>query len=206
MITQAMIFRPKFFRLVLPLVAAALLGGCLTGDYAYRQDGRGDYYYGQPTTEYRYPGYGGYGGYGGYSPYGYGGYGGYNRYRHGYPYGFGGYYRTPYRPYHPHHPRPPIVVNPPNDDRPPQHHPDDDRRPPWRDLDNVRRRHAGDDDLRQRQVMPARATVQQPRPAVQQPRPVARPMAQPRRQSSSQMGEMIRRAGKVPNSRQTDER
>lgn len=64
--------------LLLPAIAVALLSGCVS--YGYR-DGHGDYYYGQPTTEYSYPyGYGGYG----YGDYGYGGY--------GYP----GYYGSPY--------------------------------------------------------------------------------------------------------------
>lgn len=61
--------------LLLPAIAVALLSGCVS--YGYR-GGHGDYYYGQPTTEYSYPyGYGDYG-------YGYGGY--------GYP----GYYSSPY--------------------------------------------------------------------------------------------------------------
>ena len=51
-------------QLLLPAIAAALLSGCVT--YGYR-DGHGDYYYGQPTSEYAYPdGY--------YGDYGYPGY------------------------------------------------------------------------------------------------------------------------------------
>lgn len=90
-------------------LAAALLGGCVS-DYQYR-GGNGDYYYGQPSVEYRDYGYGGYGGgygypggwsgsigygsgYGG-SSYGYGGYGS--------PYGYGGYGGYPYW-------RPPIII------------------------------------------------------------------------------------------------
>lgn len=100
-------------KLLLPALAGALLAGCMTSGYQYR-GGNGDYYYGQPSTQYRYYGapYGSYGypggwggsiGYGyyshgyypyGYSPYGYYGYGG------GYP-----YYRYPYRP-------PVVIVQP----------------------------------------------------------------------------------------------
>ena len=47
-------------KFLLPAVVAATLAGCATG-YSYRS-GNGDYYYGQPSVEYRY--------YGGYGPYG----------------------------------------------------------------------------------------------------------------------------------------
>jgi hypothetical protein len=123
-------------KLLLPAIAAALLSGCVT--YGYR-DGRGDYYYGQPGTEYRY-----YDGYGnpGYGYYGYPGYYGYSGYYgYGVPYWGGGYYRY-YGPSHPRH------------DGGDHHHggdhhsgdhqappPDQDRtdrpRAPWRDLGNV---------------------------------------------------------------------
>jgi len=85
----------------LPLAAASvavLLAGCIT-PYQYRE-GNGDYYYGQPSVEYRDYGYDGYGygypgGWGGSLGYGY--YGGY-----GYPYGGYGYpyggYGYPYYP------------------------------------------------------------------------------------------------------------
>jgi hypothetical protein len=86
----------------LPLAAASvavLLAGCIT-PYQYRE-GNGDYYYGQPSVEYRDYGYDGYGyGYpGGWSGslgwgYGYGGYG-YPYGGYGYPYGGYGY---PYYP------------------------------------------------------------------------------------------------------------
>lgn len=71
--------------LLLPAIAAvALVSGCVS--YGYRA-GHGDYYYGQPTTEYVYP-YG-------YYDYGYPGY-------YGAPYwssfGYYGYY-GPYRPH-----------------------------------------------------------------------------------------------------------
>ena len=73
--------------LLLPAIAVALLSGCVS--YGYR-GGHGDYYYGQPRTEYSYPyGYGAYG----YGDYGYG----YSGYGYGYPgYGYPGYYSAPY--------------------------------------------------------------------------------------------------------------
>ena len=113
-------------RLIL-LAAAALLGGCATG-YTYHQSGGGDYYSGEPYTDYHYapsagfwygypgayygpyPGWGGgasyWGGYPGYYGGYYGGhYGGYygGHYR-GY---YGGGYRGPNRPGHHHRPPPP---------------------------------------------------------------------------------------------------
>jgi hypothetical protein len=133
-------------KLLLPALAAALLAGCAT--YGYR-DGRGDYYYGQPSTQYRY--YGGYGYPGDYGYPGYSGYGssGYYGYGYGAPYWGGsiGYYRYygPSRHWQHgggHHDgnhdgghdgghdsggRPPTGSRP---DRP---------RAPWRDLGNVAR-------------------------------------------------------------------
>lgn len=89
-------FRIMIRKLVLPVLATLLLAGCYT-DYAYRgHGGAGDYYYGQPSVQYRY--YGGYGGgYGGY----YGGWGGYygNPYGYGYPYRYAYPYRYGYGPY-----------------------------------------------------------------------------------------------------------
>ncbi|MDQ3206144.1 MAG: hypothetical protein M3Q40_06510 [Pseudomonadota bacterium] len=180
-------------KLTISVAAAMLLAGCVTSDYAHRQGGRGDYYYGHPTTEYRYQGYSPYG----YSPYG--GYGG-HRYGYGYPYygaypGHYGYpYRPgypvypgyPYRPHHPHHPRPPVVVHP--NPPPPGEEPDNDRRPNWRDLDEVGRRArngsapmryepaapqiAQPGNVQSRQPPPARliAPRPQPQPRVQAPR------------------------------------
>jgi len=89
-------------KLLLPALAATLLGGCVTG-YDYR-GGSGDYYYGQPSVDYDY--YGGYYGYGypgwhGSLGFGYG-YGGYGGYYGGYPYYGYGY------PYYP----PVIIVRP----------------------------------------------------------------------------------------------
>lgn len=136
-------------KLLLALVAASLLAGCVTGGYAYRNAERGDYYYGRPTVEYRYQDrYGGYGpyGYGGYAPYGYGGFGsgGYGVLRgyYGYPYRYGGFYNHPqYRPYY----RRPPLTNPGPDgsSTPPQQRPDD-RRAPWRNFDELRRRPSTD--------------------------------------------------------------
>lgn len=117
----------------LPLAAASvavLLAGCVS-DYQYRE-GAGDYYYGQPSVEYRdygdygYGGYGYPGGWGASIGYGYGGYG-YPYGGYGYPYGgygypypplifvpgyYGGHHHhhgghdqadpIPYRPEHPH--------------------------------------------------------------------------------------------------------
>lgn len=130
-------------KLLLPALAATLLAGCAT-DYAYR-GGNGDYYYGQPRTEYRYydpQGYGLYGsyGYGNYAPayyydrlgrlvyrnpYGY--YGSYGS-PYGSPYGSGGWWYRP-RPQHGGHG---------------DHHDDhagdgnrEERRPPWRNLGGV---------------------------------------------------------------------
>ena len=113
---------------VLPLTAGALLAGCVTPGYQYREDRGGGYYYGSPSVEYRdvtpYP-YGPYGAYpyGYYGPYAYPyGYG-YRHYgyRHhgGYPYGY------PYR-YVPRYRTVPYTDRTP--DRP---------RSPWRDLDRL---------------------------------------------------------------------
>lgn len=110
-------------KLLLPALAAALLGGCVTG-YDYR-GGNGDYYYGQPSVDY-YDGY--YGGYGypGWSGmmgfgYGYGGYG-YGGYGYGYPYyGYGYPYYPPVIIVRPHPPRPDHPDPHPPGQRPPGH-------------------------------------------------------------------------------------
>ena len=117
-------------KLILPALAALVLAGCAS--YQYRSGAGGDYYYGQPTTEYRYYGspYGSYGyGY----PYGWGG-------SIGYGYGYG-YYRNPYYRYYPRYPRPPHSghgsghgSNPGHGQRPNQHA----DRPSWRDLGRLR--------------------------------------------------------------------
>jgi hypothetical protein len=174
-------------KLLLPALATALLAGCVTSGYQYR-GGSGDYYYGQPSTQYRYYGapYGNYGygypggwggsiGYGyypnGYYPYGYYGYGGYPYYRHRYPY------------------RPPVVIVRPgsggsdhgNDNHQGDHN--DRPRPPWRDLGN----------LRDRQPRPKPTISEQPRPQFT-PMPQTVPSARPGGRSGSAMGEMVQRA------------
>lgn len=169
-------------KLILPAVAIALLGGCLSPGYGYRQD-RGDYYYGQPGVDYRYYG----------SPYGYpsSGYG-YPSWRYGYPrypYYGGGYYGSPYRPYpgypyspHPHRPRPPVTVTPPPDDGDPSPRPpsSDGPRPPWRDLNNLGRRGAGQPP----RIEPAPVTQTLP----------ARPLRPQTRSSGSRNEQIMRRA------------
>lgn len=161
-------------KLVLPVLAAALLGGCVT-DYAYRGGDRGDYYYGQPTTEYRY-----YGPYGGYAPHGFGSFGyGYPHY--GYPFGYRGFYHYP--PYRHHHRHPPVTHRPPDGSPTPQHRPNDGR-PPWRNVDELRRRQSADGGGTQpREVVPVR--------------PVE-PTVTPRepRERGSRMEQVIRRANR----------
>ena len=187
-------------KLLLPALATALLAGCVTSGYQYR-GGTGDYYYGQPSTQYRYYGspYGNYGygypggwsgsigyGYGyypnGYYPYGYYGYGGYPYYRHHNPY------------------RPPVVIVPPgsggsdhgnhggNDQGDPVNRP----LPPWRDLGN----------LRERKPQPTSTISQPPRP-MSTPMPQTVPGARTGGKSSSMMGEMVRRAGTERDKRPT---
>ncbi|MGH8086602.1 MAG: hypothetical protein ACREPV_15250 [Lysobacter sp.] len=171
-------------KLLLPAIAVALLGGCMTGGYSYRQD-RGDYYYGQPSTDYRHYG----------SPYGYGsGYYGRNYYPgYGYPYSGYPYYgsryghnRYPYGYY-----RPPLVVRPrpdDNDHRPDRDH-DDDRKAPWRDYERLQRE----------RVERSRSPVVQ-RPAVSVPARPARPVPRPApvrargNDGGSRMDRIMRRA------------
>ncbi|TCZ79618.1 hypothetical protein [Lysobacter sp. N42] len=160
-----------FRKLVLPLAATALLAGCVTtAPYGYR-DGRGDYYYGRPSVEYRHHGVypGGYPYYGPYRP------GFYGSFRYGWPYG---YYGHPYSGY-PYYGRPyyrPIYRPRPQE---PDTRPDGGA---WRNFDELRRRRDGGES-----AMPT------PRPAT----PVA--PREPRMRDGdgergSRMGEMIRRA------------
>lgn len=160
-----------FRKLLLPAVAATLVAGCVTTDYDYR-GGRGDYYYGQPSTEYRYPG-----GYYPYGPYPYGSYGRYPYGAYGYPYygyPYGGYYRYPYyyRPGYPTYPRPPH-----------QGRPGTDRPAPWRNYDEIIRRRQGQG------VPPAGGAIV---PSTAVPRPMA-PSPVPRN-SGSRMEQVIRQA------------
>ena len=171
-------------KLLLPTVAMALLAGCVTSDYTYR-GGRGDYYYGQPRTEYRYHGYGQYGyGY----PYDSRFYG---RGYYGYGHPYGGYYPAPYYPgYGGYYPRPPIVVRPPHPGhghtppRPPHERNDRDGSP-WRNLDEVRRRQQGPGPGA---VAPQRVEGS----AMRSPPPPVQRHVEPRRSSDSAMGERIR--------------
>ncbi len=126
--------------LLLPAIAVALLSGCVS--YGYR-DGRGDYYYGQPTTEYSYPyGYGGYG----YGGYGYPGY--YNSPYWGASIGYYGYYGPRRPPRHDgghgnDHGHGDHGGNDGGNDHPPQNMPDRPR-PPWRDLGRLDKRDRSD--------------------------------------------------------------
>ena len=165
--------------LLLSLAATALLAGCVTtSPYGYRGEGRGDYYYGAPSVEYRYHGGAGY--YGGpyYGPYRpgwsiYGGYGGYGYPYYGYPY-YGGspYYRPIYRPIY--RPGPSSGYQPR-----PEHRPDGG---PWRNIDEVRRRRVGD-------ATPGAPGVVPPTPSM----PSAAPRPRMDRGGSA-IGEIIRRS------------
>jgi hypothetical protein len=164
--------------LLLPAIAVALLSGCVS--YGYR-GGHGDYYYGQPTTEYSYPyGYGGYG----YGDYGYG-------------YGYPGYYSAPYWGgsigyygyYGPR--RPPRHDgghgndhghghgggdhggNDGGNNHPPQNPPDRPR-PPWRDLGRLDRQERQDQPVQRAPMRPSptQAAERAPQPLRSAPRRV----------------------------------
>src|SRR5690606_6516624 len=180
--------------------------------YQYRSGTAGDYYYGQPGTEYRYYGYPsyGYGGYG-YGAYGYG-YPSYFSYRsyYGYPYGYGGYYRPPYKgPHHGHghggnH-------NGGNDPGPGQNPPpagnDNQYRPtaPWRDLERLRERARVHDRVRPssaepsatpyRRVVPQRANPVRSIPAG--PAPARRPSVAPVRPAAQTSRARAMEAGSI---------
>lgn len=181
-------------KLLLPAATALLLAGCVTGPYGY-QGGRGDYYYGRPSVEYRYYG----------SPYdGYYGHGG--PYRHGYsfPWDYGRYYRHfgfygfPHYYYHPrprlrpHHPRPPV---PPRDPTTGEGTPVD-RGPPWRNIGRPSRPpehpRAGEWGGPGR---PPQSTLP----------PAPRPAVRPRPEAGSRIEQTIRQAGR-DNARQGDAR
>jgi hypothetical protein len=171
-------------KLLLPLAAAGLLGGCATGDYAYRGGTGGDYYYGRPQVEYRYHGspYG-------YSPYGYSPYGSYSRFGlygvyghpyYGHPFYGHSYYGHPYYGYPYSRPRPPIIVQPRPDDGTVRED-REDRPPPWRDLTNRRRSMTPDvGDAMRPPAVPTRPMTQ-------------RPMPQARRDGGSRMEQIMRR-------------
>jgi hypothetical protein len=167
----------------LPVAAAALLAGCVTSGYSYREDRGGGYYYGEPSVEYReipsYP-YGAYGAYGDH-------YGPYGPYRYAYPspygyryYGYGAYgYPYYYVPRY-YVPRTPTRTIDRTPDRP---------RSPWRDLDEIRRR--------QRAQLPPASPP--PRSITPPPRTRVTPVTP---STGTRLGESIerarRRAGKTP--------
>ncbi|WP_052101542.1 hypothetical protein [Novilysobacter arseniciresistens] len=181
-------------KLLLPVVAVALLGGCMTSGYSYRQD-RGDYYYGTPGTDYRYHDSPYYYGSGYYSRYY--GYPGYYRYPYGYSHYPHGYYRDPYRYY-----RPPVVIRPrpDNDDGHDGGRHDDDRKAPWRDYERLQR-----ERIQRMPVSgPTRIASDSPRPATTV-RPVA-PQRSSGSSSGSRMESIMKRArqGAVERSRQVE--
>lgn len=184
-------------KVLMPLLAVALLAGCAT-DYSYR-GGSGDYYYGRPYVEYRYENayYGGAYGYGGfgYRPFGFDPWG-YNAYWPRYPgywgsYGYGRPYPPPYLHRPPHHrgdAQAPGPVSPP-----PAH----GGTAPWMQLDRIpqrplRGRPAGgiesaddEDEGVWRGPVPMQARGQPVRgrmtPQPRQTRPVTAPRAMPTR-------------------------
>lgn len=193
-------------KLLLPMLATAVLAGCAT-DYQYR-GGNGDYYYGQPRVDYRHSGPGGfYGGIGlgyGYGRYGFGGtyyYDRYGRLVYGYP---GAYYGSPYYGHGWYPNRPPRGEH----DGGHQHTPDTrpERLPPWRDLGELQKNDPSRDgyrnrDARQQQFRDRQAPERQdPRPRLEagpdatprmQRSPVRVPAAGERQESSSRMGGFI---------------
>jgi len=171
-------------KILLPALAIATLAGCATG-YSYR-GGNGDYYYGQPSVEYRY--YGGYG-YGGSIGYGFGqGYylDVFGRPVYGYPYGYYGG-RYPSYPYG-HGPRPRPPHGPGHDGHdgghdgsPGQggHRPGN--RPPWRDIGRMRDRDDHEQDRSRRFGQPdVQPRMQQPGPRVRPSAPVVRERSESR--------------------------
>ncbi|QOY62636.1 hypothetical protein INQ40_12315 [Lysobacter sp. H21R4] len=158
-----------FRKILLPALAIGLLGGCVSSGYQYDSGG---YYYGQPSTTYRY--HDSY-----YDNYRYPGYYGSLNYRYGYPgyrypgygypgYGYGGgYYRPPVvivRPGHGNHHGGNHDYRPPTGGR--------NDRAPWRDYERLQRERI------QRSTPPAgnrpsSAVMRNPVPA--QPRPAAMP-------------------------------
>lgn len=194
-------------KFLLPALAIATLAGCATG-YSYR-GGNGDYYYSQPSTQYRY--YGGYG-----FGYGSGGFGmGYyvdifGRPVYGYPYGYYGW-GYPAHPYgHGPRPRPPHGPghgdgghdgdHDDDHDGPPMHGPRPGNRPPWRDIGGIHERGDQGDQERER----SRRFGQQPdaRPMVQRLPPPARPQAPVMRErSESRPAGMVRGGGSGERSR-----
>lgn len=169
--------------LLLPAIAVALLSGCVS--YGYRGGHGGDYYYGQPTTEYSYPD--------GYGDYGYGYPGGYSSPYWGGSIGYYGYYgpRRPPRHGGGHgndhgHGGGHQGGNDGGNDRPPQNVPDRPR-PPWRDLGRLDRRDRSDQP--EQRLPPRPSPTQAAERAPQQVRTV------PRRVQGVEGVAPIRRAG-----------
>jgi hypothetical protein len=184
-------------KLLLPVAAAALMAGCMTtAPYGYGGDGRGDYYYGRPSVEYRH--HDGYPGYGyGYDPY-YGPYrsGFHGSLRYGYPYGYG-YYGRPYygNPYYGQPYYRPIYRPRPTG---PDTRPDGGG---WRNFDEVRRRRDANAGSTPGGIGPSPTPVTPIAPREPRPEPRMR-----RDGEGSRMGEMIRRSREgVPASSAQDE-
>jgi hypothetical protein len=167
-----------FRKLLLPMLAAAMLAGCAT-DYRYR-GGNGDYYYGSPRVEYRYQGIGGY--YNGFGlDYGYGGsyYDPFGRLIYGYPggyyggsyYGGNGWYRP--RPRRDHGDRDDHDGHDHNDGDG-NHH---DRPPPWRDLGGLQHRDQDVNGFRNRDDR--QQPMRSPRPMSSSPAPIRPQRADP---------------------------
>ncbi|HWS77088.1 MAG TPA: hypothetical protein VN205_01810 [Thermomonas sp.] len=187
-----------FRNIMLSTLAAATLAGCATG-YSYRNGNGGDYYYGQPRTEYRY-----YDPYGFQGIYGYGSYGPgyyydrYGRLVYGNPYG---YYGTPYG-YGSwwYRPRPPHGHDGDHHDDHPGDGDRDGRRPPWRNIGGVLppgERSAVDGDDARPPVRRQQSPYTRPMPAPQREQRMTAPPA-PRMRSDegggSRMGRAIRGA------------
>jgi len=205
-------------KILMPAVAMALLGGCVTPYPAYQYSGgSGDYYYGQPYIEYRdYGGY--YGGlgyghpYGWYGSIGFGGYYGYPYYGYpyhyyGYPYYHGWYGGWPYYNYR-YYPNHPPVHRPGGG-----HDGDDDGaredrpEPPWRSIDDLRPRHGGENPPRTTTAVPLRPTMGTPSRPLVQPTPTGpvaprSPVMQPpRRESPTPMARPTRQTQERDSSR-----
>ena len=180
-------------KLLLPILATAALAGCATG-YNYR-GGNGDYYYGQPSVDYRYQGMGGYGSFG--LGYGFDAdfyYDSFGRRIYGYPgglfgspyYGGNGWYRP--RPHRGH------GDHDDDDDGHGSNHGNrdhEDRPPPWRNLGGLQQRDDnGDRDRedRQRPMRPMRSSDVPIRPQRAEP---SAPVIRQRSEPSSRMGSFI---------------
>jgi len=202
-----------FRSILLCALATATLAGCATG-YGYR-DGNGDYYYGQPRTEYRYyDPYGAYGsyGYGTYGNYGYGSgyyYDRYGRVVYGNPYG---YYGSPYgygNAWWWSHQRPAGGYGGHGDGRD-DHHDDHDgdrdgRRPPWRNFGNAMppgdRIDRDDGDMRPRARRPITSAMPAPPPPrVQRSSEPVAPRMRSDDGGGSRMGRAIRGSAPPPSS------